>query len=163
MWLRNIVILLGLLTLSFTMQPQSINGTPNQNVTVSGVSGVPSTCAQLPCLVYSSQQAGLTSALSTATVYTPTVAGTYLITCSMVLTTAATAGNISCGFTWKQIIGTSTTQSGNAPAATALAATSQLNLVAHVDGVDPIQMFTSFNSVTGSPVYTLDIVIMRTQ
>jgi hypothetical protein len=164
MWLRNIVILLGLLTLSFTMQPQSINGTPNQNVTVSGVSGVPSTCAQLPCVVFASQQPGLTVGTGTVNVYTPTGPGTYLIDCSMYVSTVATAGNMVCGASWKTVTGGAiSSASGNNPLMTTLANTSQLSALAHVGGTDPIGVFTTLNAVTGSPVYELDIVVIRVQ
>jgi hypothetical protein len=82
----------------------------------------------------------------------------------MYVVTAATAGTMVCGTTWKTVTGgTSFSALGNSPNMTAVAAVSQVSITAHAGGTDPIGVFTTLTGVTGSPVYELDIVITRTQ
>jgi hypothetical protein len=82
----------------------------------------------------------------------------------MYVVTAATAGTMVCGATWKPVTGgTSFSVLGNSPNMTAVAAVSQASITAHAGGTDPIGVFTTLTGVTGSPVYELDIVVIRVQ
>lgn len=163
MWLRNLVTLFAIFLLSVAMQPQSINGVPNQAL-AGAASGTPATqCSQLPCVVASTQVTGQSAAINTNPYYTPTVAGTYQFVCSMYITTAGTAGTMQCGFNWKSGVtgGLQSSASSVTTNMTTAGNVTQVVITAHLDGVSGVALFTNYTGATGTPVYGIDAAVMR--
>jgi hypothetical protein len=157
--MKNAILLVGLLLVCFTVQPQAINGVPSQNVTGSGL---PSNCTNLPCTLFASQQTGQSAAINT-TVFTPTVAGVYQLTCSMYITTAGTAGTMQCGFNWKSGTtgGAASSLASNTTSMTTTGNVTQITLTVFSDGVTGFALFTNYTGATGTPIYGLDVVVTR--
>jgi hypothetical protein len=160
--MKNVILLIGLLLLCFTVQPQSINGTANQNVTGSGS---PSNCANFPCVVFNGSFLNQTAAVGTVVIYTPTVAGTYELVCTDFVVTAGTAGTMQCGFNWKPG-GTGATNGATASATTNMTTAglvTQASTIVHLDGVGGVIYFANYTGATGTPVCSQYITIKRLQ
>jgi hypothetical protein len=156
---KNVILVVGLLLLCFTVQPQSINGVPSQNVTGSGL---PSSCTNLPCTMYSSQQTGQSAAIN-INPFTPTVAGVYQLSCTMYVTTAGTAGTMQCGFNWRSGVtgGLASSVSSNTTSMTTLGSVTQITITAYSDGINAFTFFTNYTGTTGTPIYGIDVLITR--
>lgn len=163
--MKSILLLVGLLALSFTVQPQSVNGVPNQVLTLSG-SSLPAGCSQFPCEVFHRLDVNQTAQICCPSIYTPTVAGTYSLECTYYVITAATSGGGGqCGYNWKTFVGQPANSAG-ASVTVALAtagAVTQNTIIAHLDGTDPVIIFANYGTPTGTATFNIDWVIKRLQ
>lgn len=128
--------------------------------------GLPTGCAQFPCVAFETSVLNQTAALSTNPVYVPTVAGTYRFSCAMYIVTAGTAGTMQCGFTWRSGVTGGLSSSGASNTANMFPTAglyTQATIIAHLDGVIGVNFFTNYTGATGTPVYNVDIVIERLQ
>lgn len=158
--MKNVILVVSLLLLCFTVQPQSINNVPSQNVTGSGL---PANCTNLPCIVYKNALTGQSAAINNLTTYTPTATGVYKLMCSMYITTAGTAGTMQCGFNWHSGVTGNAQSSLSSPTTnmTTQGNTTQVSLIVYADGINPFVLFTNYTGATGTPIYGLDIVVER--
>jgi hypothetical protein len=127
--------------------------------------GLPSGCAQYPCVVYKNSLTAQSAAYNGANIYTPTAAGTYRLSCTEYITTAGTAGTMQCGFNWKSngLANPGTSLSSPTTSMTTAGNGTVLTAPAHLDGVTGVGVFTNYTGATGTPVYGLDVVIERLQ
>lgn len=107
---------------------------------------------------------GLTTALSATTIYTSTSAGYYEISCYLIVTTTATSGTITPSFTYVDA-DTSVTETV-AFAASGSVGTSGATRIGtpqfcKIKAASIVQVFTTFNSVVGTPTYALYTEIKR--
>jgi hypothetical protein len=160
--MKNTFLLISLLLLCFTVQPQSINGVANQTVTGSGA---PVRCASLPCVVFNGSFLNQTAPVSPTIVYTSTAAGTYELACTDFVQTAGTAGTMQCGWNWKPG-GTGATSGATASATTNMTTAglvTQASTIVHLDGVSGVTYFANYTGATGTPVCNQYITITRLQ
>jgi hypothetical protein len=143
--------------------PQNFNGAVNSPQFTA--SGLPTGCAQYPCIVAKLSLNNITANTGTS-LYTPATPGTYVMICTAYVITAGTAGTIQCGSNWRTGGSTNSSQATNNSNAitTTGIATQNGYFVEHVDGLGvPITYFVNINSATGSPVIGADFVLMRLQ
>lgn len=124
--------------------------------------GLPTGCAQYPCVVYHNLQTGLTAATGVTTVFTPAADGSYQLLCSQWVTTAGTAGTMQCGYTWSAPGGAGAgTGASTSQAMTAVGNTTQITMNIRAVAAGPIRVFSNYTAATGAPVYSLDQTIVR--
>ena len=142
-----------------------------QNDVIPGVLGsqLPNTLGcidgydHLPCTVGVGTKTAQTGNVSNTTVLASAPAGVYAIAETLRATTAATGGTVSINTVFTTYNGVSrTNQAVNASASiTTTTSSSQGNATIKVDAGTNIQYAVTLNSVTGSPVYDVDVVVMR--
>lgn len=114
----------------------------------------------LPRVKASTTLTGQTGAIGTTAIYTPSAAGSYRVTFVLWITTVGTGGTISATASSNNGAGGSSNFYGTSGASTTvLGAQVQAALMFHVAAGQAINYSTSFSSVTGSPVYSLDIIV----
>jgi hypothetical protein len=130
------------------------------------VSGLPSGCTQLPCLIGAVAPATYsgTSGVSTVTVVTPTVAGEYRVCASLHMTVAGTAGTfnayhgfVSDGATLVPGASSLVSISATAPTTTFSAGCSEF----YGDANGAVKFQLTGSSVTGSPTIRYGFTVER--
>lgn len=156
--------------------PVCPNG-PNGELTTSGCSGkgdlssdekAPNLApvvakARFPLQVAHVSQTDLTSDGISGTVYTPSIAGTYRISFTIYVTTAGTGGNINANIAYNTGSGTVSSGYQGSAAANVLTSPGYYQGIAHVVAGQAITYQTHFASVTGKPVYGIDVIVERLQ
>jgi hypothetical protein len=123
--------------------------------------GIVTTGTMVPILV-SSTLTGQVAAISPTTIYTPAAAGVFRMCVSVMLTANGTGGNILFYSVANTTLGAGSTQQipvSNVSTAAASNASGGGCVVVRVGAGLALQYLTIFNSVTGSPVYTIDITV----
>jgi hypothetical protein len=132
------------------------------NAVVATSNGTTWSCDDVTGVVAKTSLTAQAAAIGATTLYTPSVTGTYRISISAYMTTAASAGTLNVGTNFFST-GTMSSLATGTTAATTIGAVSQGTWTFHATSGTAIQYFVNNNSMTGTYAYGADVVVERLQ